>query len=69
MALADGVVRHHLASDPLERRNRIDDPACAGKLAELKSELHRLTQETGAMPDRMPIDEGVKEVLPEKSIR
>jgi N-acetylglucosamine-6-sulfatase len=60
---------YHLASDPKERKNRIDDPACAGKLAELRSELHRLMQETGALPDRIPIDEGVKEVLPEKSIR
>jgi N-acetylglucosamine-6-sulfatase len=60
---------YHLTSDPKERKNRIDDPACAAKLAELKTELHRLIQETGALPDRMPIDEGVKKVLPEKSIR
>jgi len=26
-------------------------------------------QETGALPDKMPLDEGVKKELPEESIR
>ena len=60
---------YHLTDDAQERRNLIDDPACAGKVAELKAELQRLMQETGALPDSMPLDEGIKTELPEKSIR
>ncbi len=59
----------HLAVDPEETHNLIDDPRYAGKLAELKSELQRLLQETGAVPDRMPPDEGVKKDLPDARIR
>jgi hypothetical protein len=36
---------------------------------ELRVELERLLRETGALPDRMPIDEGVKTSLPAQSIR
>lgn len=69
-----GLDRHkaelyNVKADPQERRNRIDDPACAGLLADLKAELTRLMKETGAVPDTMPLDEGVKTALPEKSIR
>jgi len=60
---------YHLKTDPGERRNLIDDPKYAAKVAELKAELKRLMQETGALPDKMPLDEGVKTELPEESIR
>ena len=60
---------YHIKEDPLEGRNLIDDPAAAGKLAELRAELARLQAATGALPDQMPIDAGVKTELPEKSIR
>lgn len=60
---------YNLADDPQETKNLIDEPACAGKLAELKAELRRLMEAAGALPDKMPLDEGVKTVLPEKSIR
>jgi len=60
---------YHLATDPLETKNLIDDPAHAAKVAELKAELRRLMAALGALPDRMPLDEGVKTVLPEESIR
>ena len=60
---------YDLQSDPQERKNLINDPQHAGQLAELKMELARLLKETGATPDRMPIDEGIKMALPEKSIR
>ena len=60
---------YNLKSDPKELKNLIADPASAAKLAELKTELARLMQQCGAWTDRMPIDEGVKDVLPEKSIR
>jgi len=60
---------YHLKGDPKELKNLIDDPASAAKLAELKTELAWLMQQCGVWTDHMPIDEGVKEVLPEKSIR
>ncbi|MGQ9591918.1 MAG: sulfatase family protein, partial [Planctomycetota bacterium] len=60
---------YHLAEDPEETRNLVDDPRYAGKLAELRAELERLLAETGARPDPMPVDEGVKKELPEASIR
>ncbi len=60
---------YNLKDDPGETRNLIDDPTQATRLAELKAELDRLMKETGALPDKMPIDEGVKTELPEKSIR
>ncbi|MFZ5829292.1 MAG: sulfatase [Planctomycetota bacterium] len=71
----DGSPDRHMAelydlkSDPHELRNVINDPAYAAKVAELKTELERLLKETGAWPDKMPIDEGVKTELPEQSIR
>jgi len=60
---------YHLAEDPGENHNLIDDPACAAKLAELKEELRRQMEATGALPDKMPIDEGVKTELPDAKIR
>ncbi len=60
---------YNLKDDPHETKNRIDDPAAAGKLAELKAELERLQKEAGAWPDEMPLDEGIKTALPEKSVR
>ncbi len=60
---------YNLKKDPGERNNLIDDPACAGKVAELKAELKRLMKEADAVPDSMPIDEGIKSELPEESIR
>ena len=58
-----------LKADPLELKNLILNPAHAAKAVELKAELARLMRETGALPDRMPLDEGVKDVLPDKRIR
>ena len=60
---------YDLQNDPLERKNLINDPNYADKVAELKAELASLLQETGAVPDPMPLDEGVKDILPEKSIQ
>ena len=60
---------YHLAEDPGESRNLIDDPKHAAKLAELKQELQRLLAETGAQPDPMPVDEGIKTELPDEKIR
>jgi N-acetylglucosamine-6-sulfatase len=60
---------YNLKADPDERRNLINDPACAGKLAELKAELVRQMKLTGLVRDTMPLDEGVKQELPAQSIR
>jgi N-acetylglucosamine-6-sulfatase len=60
---------YNLKDDPGENRNLINDPAAAGKLAELKTELARLMAECDALPDRMPLDEGIQKQLPAKSIR
>ncbi|MDE0620525.1 MAG: DUF4976 domain-containing protein [Bryobacterales bacterium] len=59
----------HIAEDPLEKRNLIDDPAYADKLAELQAELTRLKRETGSVPDEMPIDPQLRMELPDKDIR
>jgi N-acetylglucosamine-6-sulfatase len=59
----------YLPSDPDEANNLIDDPRHADKVAELNAELQRLLQETDALPDKMPLDEGVKKELPDPKIR
>ncbi len=60
---------YHLKEDPGERDNLIADPACAERVKELKALLHELMEQADALPDRMPLDEGVKQELPEESIR
>lgn len=60
---------YHIAVDPDENQNLIHDPQFADKVIELKAELARLLRSTGADPDKMPLDEGIKTELPEKSIR
>jgi arylsulfatase A-like enzyme len=53
-----------LDKDPLETENLISVAAHAQRLEELKSELRRLMQRHRALPDRPPVDEGIREVLP-----
>ena len=60
---------YHLAVDPAEDRNLISDPRYASQLTQLKAQLADLLQKTGANPDRMPLDEGIKPQLPDKAIR
>ena len=60
---------YYLKDDPEESKNLADDPAYAEVRGVLKKELQRLIEETDALPDKMPVDEGVKQALPEKSIR
>ncbi len=60
---------YHLASDPGEDRNLINNPAHAKKLKELQSQLAQLLKKAGADPDKMPLDEGIKAELPDQSIR
>ena len=55
---------YDLRQDPLERRNLIDDPAHAGRVRELKAQLQALMKKHGALPDQMPLDQGIKTELP-----
>jgi hypothetical protein len=60
---------YNLKEDPNETRNLINDPKYTSVVRELKAELVRLLRKSGALPDKMPLDEGVKMELPEESIR
>ena len=55
---------YNLAVDPLEVRNLVADPAAAKKLAELRKESDGLLRAHKAVPDRMPVDGGITNVLP-----
>lgn len=71
----DGTPDKHMAelydlkNDPGEDRNLIADAKHAAKLAELKAELERLKKESGLEKDPMPLDEGIKQALPDQKIR
>jgi N-acetylglucosamine-6-sulfatase len=71
----DGSPDRHMAelydlkNDPDETNNLINDPRQADRIKDLRDELARLIKAAGVDQDQMPIDEGVKDVLPEKSIR
>ena len=60
---------YHLPSDPHEARNLIYDPRYVDVVSELQVELQRLLEQTGAVPDRMPLDAGIKAELPDLKIR
>ncbi len=53
---------YNLKDDPDERRNLINDPAFASRRRSLERELERLSKRAG--PDRMPVYEGIVNVLP-----
>nr|MBC8471671.1 DUF4976 domain-containing protein [Planctomycetota bacterium] len=71
----DGTSDRHMAElynlkeDPNEKNNLSNDPKYSSHVKELEAELARLLKETGAVDDKMPLDEGVKIELPEESIR
>ncbi|HEX3659713.1 MAG TPA: sulfatase [Pirellulales bacterium] len=60
---------YDLAHDPQELHNLINAPAEAPRIEELKSELARLMRATGIVHDKMPIDAGIKQELPDQKIR
>ena len=60
---------YDLKNDPEESRNLIADPRAAKKLKELRSRLKNLMADADGLPDKMPIDEGIKSALPEQKIR
>jgi N-acetylglucosamine-6-sulfatase len=60
---------YNIKQDPEETTNLIDDPRYADRVKELARELERLKKETGLDPDTMPLDQGIKQELPDFSIR
>jgi arylsulfatase A-like enzyme len=60
---------YDLKNDPEERRNLIDDPAQKPRIAELTKLIEEQLQATGAIPDQMPLDAGIRQELPDLKIR
>ncbi len=54
-----------------DRFNLFEAPNQSARITELSDELTRLMKETGLTPenDKMPIDEGIKQELPDAKIR
>jgi N-acetylglucosamine-6-sulfatase len=73
----DGGPDRHMAElyniefDPEERHNLIAIPKYAPIVEKMKRELADRMAETGltAATDKMPLDEGVKQALPDEKIR
>jgi N-acetylglucosamine-6-sulfatase len=71
----DGTTDRHqpelydLVNDPDERVNRAADPAMAQVRSRLEKRLGELKAEIGLIPDRMPIDMGIGQALPDPKIR
>jgi N-acetylglucosamine-6-sulfatase len=62
---------YDLKKDPQELHNLINKPELQGTLTTLKATLSKRMEELGLTPqtDRMPLDEGIKEGLPDAKIR
>jgi N-acetylglucosamine-6-sulfatase len=60
---------YDLKNDPHESKNLFSNPDYSLWRSELQRELDRLLEETGALPDKMPLDEGIKAELPDLKIR
>lgn len=71
----DGGPDRHLAelydleADPEESTNLIARPEHAALVHQLDAELTRLMKEADGIPDKMPLDEGIKSGLPDQKIR
>ncbi len=58
-----------MKEDPDELHNLIEDPRYAKKVKELRQRLAKLMKDTDAIPDKMPLDEGIMSALPDQKIR
>jgi len=71
----DGKADRHLAelydlkNDPEERKNLIRDPRHTAQLMRLQAGLAVQLRQLGIVNDEMPLDEGVKQTLPDQKIR
>ncbi len=60
---------YHLAEDPDELVNLIDDPRHRARVAGMHAQLDVQLKALGAWPDVMPLDEGIGQQLPDADIR
>ena len=60
---------YDLKNDSEERHNLIKDPAQKSRIEELARMIDDELKRTGAVPDKMPIDAGIKQELPDLKIR
>lgn len=60
---------YHLTNDPEERHNLIGEEKHDEVVKRLSEELENLIVQSGAVPDQMPLDEGIKGELPDERIR
>jgi N-acetylglucosamine-6-sulfatase len=60
---------YHLTDDPEEVINLINDPRYRYQVDSMHRELDRQLIALGAWPDKMPLDEGIQQQLPDASIR
>jgi N-acetylglucosamine-6-sulfatase len=62
---------YNIEFDPEERYNLIDRPKYAGVVEQMQRELLKVMRDVGLTPknDRMPLDEGIKQELPDAKIR
>lgn len=73
----DGSADRHLPElyniefDPEERHNLAQNPKYAGQLRQMQAELRAAMQAVDLTPetDRMPLDEGIQQALPDQKIR
>ena len=60
---------YNMERDPAETSNLAADPKYKAVKDKLAIELAKTLKATGANPDKMPIDQGIKTNLPDKDIR
>lgn len=60
---------YDLQADPEEARNLARDPQYRGVIEQLQGRLDRCLRDTDAVPDTMPLDEGILNRLPDLKIR
>jgi NAD(P)-dependent dehydrogenase (short-subunit alcohol dehydrogenase family) len=69
LAVADvSLATDELEDDAILMRSYAD-PEYADTIKQLSAELERLMKEIGALPDKMPLDEGILQKLPDKKIQ
>jgi len=60
---------YDLAADPDETKNLARQPELRAVIAELEEKLQKSLADTGAIPDKMPLDAGIFDRLPDLKIR
>jgi arylsulfatase A-like enzyme len=60
---------YNVTNDPLQKNNLIDAPEAQVKLTDLTNELTKIQQETGGLPDKMPIKPQLRFEMPDAAIR